>query len=406
MPSEETLATFEHPARVYSLQYPALWESLVQEEGRSCGFGPRDRDDVGLWISILPLRADTDALRSDLPALFEQAVGGPHVARIHQDPSLRHFALKGENTDPPRGGDFWLVAGGDVLLLASTQFPPKERDVWAGPFDLVMASLHIARDDEVLALRVTRALLERLRHQFPDHGYTFDGRHIRGGGHVISPENLVRQVRAAPRRQAELIEHFVAGLVLAGDDAPSADHLDAVRDLILPILKPSGYVRPNGPTASVIARPWLGETIVCYAIRGGKTFRLVLRHDCERWGLDALTLHELALGNLARLPWPRRLGGGGGSPEGRLVMFASGDGLDATRLIDPRLHGLAAPVLGSPFLGGAPDRDTLVLFPAGDAKLFAHVRGQVRRDFARTAYPVSPHLFRISSDGVAVAERG
>ncbi len=175
MPPEERLARFEHPAKAYALEYPAGWEHLVTDEGRSCGFGPPGRDDVGLWISILPIRADTEALRANLREIFEQAVGGAQVAHIREDLSLRHFALKGDSTAPEQGGHFWLVAGGDILLLASTQFPPGEHEAWVGPFDRLMASLHIARQDELFALRVTNALLERLRRQFPAHGYSSTG---------------------------------------------------------------------------------------------------------------------------------------------------------------------------------------------------------------------------------------
>ena len=53
---------FVHPAEVYRLEYPAHWDQVQQDEARSCGFGPHERDDVGLWISILPMSVDTDRL--------------------------------------------------------------------------------------------------------------------------------------------------------------------------------------------------------------------------------------------------------------------------------------------------------------------------------------------------------
>jgi hypothetical protein len=42
------LKTFVHPHNVYRLECPAHWDQVVQKEGESCGFGPHDRDDVGL----------------------------------------------------------------------------------------------------------------------------------------------------------------------------------------------------------------------------------------------------------------------------------------------------------------------------------------------------------------------
>ena len=46
---------FLHPRGVYRLSYPSEWEQVQQDEARSCGFGPHDRDDVGLWISVMPV---------------------------------------------------------------------------------------------------------------------------------------------------------------------------------------------------------------------------------------------------------------------------------------------------------------------------------------------------------------
>src|SRR4051794_13606240 len=53
---------FLHPGGVYQLEYPAHWEQVQKDEARSCGFGPHDRDDVGLWISVMPISVDTDQL--------------------------------------------------------------------------------------------------------------------------------------------------------------------------------------------------------------------------------------------------------------------------------------------------------------------------------------------------------
>jgi hypothetical protein len=38
---------------------------VTEKEGEACGFGPHERDDVGLWISILPMSVDTDTLAGE-----------------------------------------------------------------------------------------------------------------------------------------------------------------------------------------------------------------------------------------------------------------------------------------------------------------------------------------------------
>ena len=398
------LATFEHPGQVYQLRYPAHWDHLVQDAGRSCGFGPRDRDDVGLWISILPARLDTAVLGSHLRELFAQVLGGGHWGEVREDPSLRSPGLKADSVSSDNAGHAWLIAGGDVVLFASSQVPAAERDAWTGPFDRLMASLEITRDAGLFGLRVTQALLARLRERFPGREYAHDEGRIRAGDVVISPGSLIRQVRAAPHRQDELIDHFITGLVATGDDAPAAERLDAVRDLILPVLKSADYVKPEGPTVRLARRAWLGDVVICYSVRGARTLRFVMEPDLERWGLDEPALHQLSMANLARLPLPEHLEPAG-DPTGRVVILNTGDNLDATRLLAPGLHNSLAPVLGSPFYAAVPDRDTLSLFAVGDRELRARLVATLREQHRRAAYPVSAELFLVGPDGVALAER-
>ena len=72
--------SFCHPAKVYRLDYPAHWDQVQKDDATSCGFGPHDRDDVGLWISIMPVSVDTDALAEELPRL-KRASAPPQYGR-------------------------------------------------------------------------------------------------------------------------------------------------------------------------------------------------------------------------------------------------------------------------------------------------------------------------------------
>jgi hypothetical protein len=88
MPTTEW-TRFSHPGGVYRLEYPAHWEHLEKEQARSCGFGPRDRDDVGLWISLMPISVDTGRLVDELPGMLGQAIrSGVRKGEIRHDPTL------------------------------------------------------------------------------------------------------------------------------------------------------------------------------------------------------------------------------------------------------------------------------------------------------------------------------
>src|SRR5947209_14565705 len=116
-----TLKTFVHPHSVYRLEYPSHWDQVIEKEGESCGFGPHERDDVGLWISILPMSVDTDRLADDLPRLMTEVLPKSQVGEIHRDTTLRHYGLKADMQKEGEGGHYWIIAGGDVVMLASSQ---------------------------------------------------------------------------------------------------------------------------------------------------------------------------------------------------------------------------------------------------------------------------------------------
>lgn len=210
--STPSLTTFVHPHSVYRLEYPAHWEQVVEKDGESCGFGPRERDDVGLWISILPMSVDTEKLADELPRLMQQALQQTEATNLHRDPTLRQYGLIADMTKEGQGGHYWIVAGGDVVLFASTQVPVAERDVWNPLFQQLMASLQITRDDELLFRRLTNDVLVALKKKHPDQEFTVEDNQIRGKQQVIYLSNLYREVRAAPARREQIIARFVNAL--------------------------------------------------------------------------------------------------------------------------------------------------------------------------------------------------
>src|SRR3954463_9865579 len=110
------LKTFVQPQSVYKLEYPAHWDQVVQKDGESCGFGPHERDDVGLWISIMPISLDSDKVAEHIPKLMGDAIAKTKAANMRDDPSLRHHGMIADMTEEGQGGHYWIVAGGDLVL--------------------------------------------------------------------------------------------------------------------------------------------------------------------------------------------------------------------------------------------------------------------------------------------------
>lgn len=398
----DRLKTFVHPQKAYRLEYPADWENLVQDEGRSCGFGPRERDNVGLWISILPASLDTDRLAEDLPRMFEESLTKQEVGNIRRDESMQHHCMKADTTADGQGGHYWLIAGGDIVLFASSQVPVAERETWNDPFDRLMRSLEITRDNELLLRKIGCDVLTLLQEKHPEQDYHWDESSIRGSDHVVFLSNLYRDVRRHPERREELVRRFVENLVLTPDDMGFEEWAE-VQDRIVPVLKPRAYIKPDGPTKHMLTSDWLADVLICYAIRAEKTFRFVTGWDCDRWGIDEERLNRVAIQNLAELPWPDRMEGSREATGGRLVLVLTDDSFSASRLLHPEFHKLFSKGLGSPFLAGIPDRDTLVALSDRPA-LKKRIAKQVRKDYNASSYAITPRLFLVTADGVALAD--
>src|SRR6185437_8861064 len=96
---------FRHPGGVYHLEYPAHWEQLEKDGARSCGFGPHDRDDVGLWISVMPVSVDTARLAEELPRMLSEVIpAGGQGGNVRRDPTLRHHGVKADVQTEGQGG--------------------------------------------------------------------------------------------------------------------------------------------------------------------------------------------------------------------------------------------------------------------------------------------------------------
>src|SRR5258708_29641913 len=115
----------------------------------------------------MPMSVDTDRLAEDLPKIMQQALPHFQASDLRRDETLRHYGLKADMQKEGEGGHYWIMTGGDVVLFASSQVPPAERDVWNPPFEQLMASLQITREDALFMRKLSIEVLEKLREQHP-----------------------------------------------------------------------------------------------------------------------------------------------------------------------------------------------------------------------------------------------
>ncbi len=393
---------FRHPAGVYRLEYPDYWDQVQKDEATSCGFGPHDRDDVGLWISLMPVSVDSGRLTEELPKILTQVLPHMEGGNVRRDPTLRHYGVKADVHKEGEGGHYWLIAGGDVVLFASSQVPAAERDIWNPPFEQLMATLEITRDEELALRQLTNEVLALLRERHPEQDFQADEKGIRGHNRVVFLSNLHREVRAAPGRRVQIIQHFVQSLAQSMDQPLGQEIWDEAQARLLPVLKPRSYLQSDSAARHSLVSEWLTDVVICYVLRSKDIFRFVTTADVDRWETDAQTIHEVAITNLSRLSWPTKLEGARQRDGGHLIVIATGDGLASSRLLHPDLHRLFSGPLGSPFRAGIPDRDTLIVY--SDRRRFnQRTERQLRKDYRTSSYPITPRPFLVTPDGIAPA---
>jgi uncharacterized protein YtpQ (UPF0354 family) len=393
---------FVHPAKVYRLEYPAHWDQVQKDEARSCGFGPHERDDVGLWISLMPVSVDTERMTDELPKILEQVLPHMQAGNIRRDPTLRNYGVKADMHKEGEGGHYWLIAGGDVVLFASSQVPVAERDVWNPPFERLMASLEITRDEELALRQLTNEVLTQLRERHPEQDFRADEHGIRGRNRVVYMSNLYREVRESPGRRDHIIRHFVQSLGQSMNLPMGEETWEEAEPRLLPLLKPRSYLNSDSAARHSLANEWLDDVVICYALRSDDIFRFVTTYDADRWERDAQALHQVAIDNLSRLAWPTRLEGSRHPDGGRVIVITTGDGMSSSRLLHPDLHRMFSGPLKSPFRAGIPDRDTLVVY-SDRRRIRQQIERQLRKDHRTSGYPISPRPFLVTPDGIAPA---
>jgi uncharacterized protein YtpQ (UPF0354 family) len=323
---------------------------------------------------------------------------------VRHDPTLRHHGVKADVRKEGEGGHYWIIAGGDVVLFASSQLPAAERQIWNPIFEQLLATLEITRDEELALRRLTDEVLPLLRQRHPEQDYQLDEKGIRGRNSVIYLSNLHREVREAPARRAQIIEHFVEGIGQSAELPLGQESWEEAQARLLPILKPRSYLSADSAARGMLATAWLADVVICYAIRSKDIFRFVAAADLDRWQTDAQALHQVAVANLGRLAWPAKFEGARQRDGGRLIIVATGDGLASSRLLHPDLHQLFRGPLGSPFRAGIPDRDTLIVY-SDRRRLAQRTERQLLKDHRKSGYPITPRPFLVTPDGIAPAPR-
>jgi len=222
---------------------------------------------------------------------------------------------------------------------------------------------------------------------------------LRVNGNVVSLENIYRLAVLNPKEMRRHVERWIVELLRAAEGSPDrTGSYEQLKERILPMVLPEDAGRAHDDTLS---QPLVEGLRVAYAIDSDRTIAYIPQSQFEEWNVTADDLHANAIDNLVSRS-ESMVASAAQDESGRvsLILFQTGDGYDASRLLLPTLHERLKEHLGSPFAAAIPTRDILLCF-RNDAETIARVKEQVAEDYLRMPHQVTDRLLLVTPDGIA-----
>jgi uncharacterized protein YtpQ (UPF0354 family) len=222
---------------------------------------------------------------------------------------------------------------------------------------------------------------------------------LRVNGHIVSLENIYRVAALQPEDSKHHIERWMVELLRAAEGTPDRNgSFDELRPRILPMVLPESAEAAYHHT---VWQPLVSGLRVAYAIDSDRTIAYIPEAHFESWNVTRDELHETAIENLVARS--QALSAHAAQDEAgaiNLILFQTGDGYDASRVLLPTLHDRLREHLGSPFAAAIPTRDILLCF-RNDNDTVARLREQIADDYQRMPHQVTEQLLLVTPDGIA-----
>ena len=123
--------------------------------------------------------------------------------------------------------------------------------------------------------------------------------------------------------------------------------------------------------------------------------------DLNAWNIQPEEVLNTAVLNLNNDPVEMEVTVTDGSD--RFIGLETRDGLDAARILTPKLRDLAVSKLGEKYYAGLPNRDFLILWALDSSQRFQdYAIEKIQTDFEIQPYPLSARRFEITNDSISL----
>jgi Protein of unknown function (DUF1444) len=222
---------------------------------------------------------------------------------------------------------------------------------------------------------------------------------VRFNGNTVGLENIYRVSLLQPKEMRRAIERWVVELLRAAEGSPDRKgKFDDLKDRLLPIILPG---RQGEEPELIVSQPLVEGLTVAYAIDSDRTISYLPKEQFESWNMSLDELHDAALTNLVDRS-QTMVAQAAQDEQGKtnLILFQTGDGYDASRLLLPMLHDRLREHLDSPFAAAIPTRNVLLCF-RNDESTVSHLEDQIIEGYRRMPDQVTDKLLLVTPDGIA-----
>ncbi len=311
---------------------------------------------------------------------------------------LSGLLRKIQQKDSVRGSCYWAIFHGQNVVFASCRGTCAAVDFLKPIADGIIASVRLGMRNTLKSPFIQAVVDLAQDITKPAAVEVVDDETISVGGMRIQVSPLHNTYVEDPEQLEEKVHRFFDDLLVLNpqqSDGAAGNPWSHVRNDIYPVLVPQALAATQ--PATVIIEEWVNNLMIGYQVRSCSS--LITIEDCRQWGVDQETLHEHAMGNLARTT--RELNMAGGRCDNyTLFSFPTAHPLNAARLLLPLVQKHLRPHLGNNFYMAIPDRDALLAFSCEDQETLNWFRHQVELRYSQAANPLSDKLFLITPDGV------
>jgi uncharacterized protein YtpQ (UPF0354 family) len=409
---------FEHPFQLFTLDYPDSWEPMYQEEtGGLILVHPGDESNAGA-LSLTPI-----AVNGELPpAKVALEINAKHIGSVLDRGTIRASARDGIQIAYGEGSGtakipgsrlrFWVVRREKVALNVVQLGPAATDSAQRAHADFALETLTFPEILPPTPAEFQARVLDILAREHPDLKAEADGewgiRIAKSEGEpytALGLENLYRSCLLNAESIGALIREHLEKLFAATPTLADFPNFGDARPHLMPMLKPDSWAENASGDKNLPHIAFAPGLSVCFVIDQPEQVVYVNAEHLRRWDVPLERVEEVSLDNLAERSKGMQLAlmqDENGNTAG--VVLATNDGYDAARFTLPDVRERLAEVLGDEYYVGVPNRDFLIAFTLRDRESAVTIARQIRADYQRMNYPLSPETFLVRPERIEVAQ--